>query len=245
MNRFVKLVILNIILILLNIILFSKAFIGLDVFGQGALVTAFSFTWIFLAIAVFIYGNYKILYTDPKPQPPTDAVSRFETLEGCAALLGEYVKRPGVLFDDDLAEMKTQLERMIRKEKTISDILLRKFQPTELSYVKFRGQIESVAKVLCLNTRGVLNRLYAFDENEYDKPMSMKKTTDRHSYEKQQLLNEYKNFVSQTIDYNEDILIKMDRLILEISKLNDSEELNNMDTMKELDALIKNTKLYK
>ena len=244
MNRVVKLAVLNIILILANIAIFSKAFIGLDVFGQSALVTAFSFMWIFITIAVFIYGNYKILYAAPKPQPQEEDPNRFDTLESCAGLLGEYIKRQGVMFDDDLAEMKSQLERMSKKEKTISDILLRKFQPTELSYVKFQGHIESVKKMLCLNTRSVLNRLYAFDEIDYERSAG-RKTGDRHSYEKQQLLSEYKNFVSQTIDYNEDILIKMDRLILEISKLNDPDELNDTDTIKELDALIKNTKLYK
>ena len=244
MNRVIKLAVLNIVIMILNIIVFSKAFLGLDVFGQSAFVTAFCFMWIFLTAAVFLYGNYKILYSVPKPPPQNIAGSRFETLESCGGLLNEYISRPGVIFDADLRTMKTQLERMGKKEMTIREILLQKFQSTELSYVKFQGQIESVKKILCLNTRNVLNRLYAFDEYEYERSVGAQ-TADRHTYAKQELLNEYKNFVSQTIDYNEDILIKMDRLILEISKLNDSEGLNNMDALKELDSLIKNTQLYK
>jgi len=244
MKRAAKLAILNIALILLNIIIFSKAFIGLDVFGQGAVITAFSVMWIFLTVAVFFYGNYKILCAVAKPKPQDLADTRFETLESCQAVLAEYIKRPGVMFDGDLTTMRTQLERMGRKENTITDILLQKFQSTELSYVKFQGQIESVKKIMCLNTRNVLNRLYAFDESEYVKSISAQ-PDDRHSAEKRELLNEYRDFVKQTVDNNEDILIKMDRLILEISKLNDSDELNNTDTMKELDALIQNTQLYK
>ena len=244
MNRAAKLGILNILIIILNIIVFSKAFMGLEVFGQSAFVTAFCFMWLFLTAAVFIYGNYRIIFAVTRIPPLKTADNRFDTLESCGVLLSEYIKRPGGIFDAALQTMKTQLERMIKKEKTISDILLQKFQPTELSFVKFRGQIESVKKILCLNTRNVLNRLYAFDEFEYEKSVR-ERSADRHTDAKRELLNEYKDFVSQTVDYNEDILIKMDRLILEVSKLNDSEELNNMDALKELDVLIKNTSLYK
>ena len=244
MNRVGKLAVLNIAIALSNIMLFSKAFLGLDIVGQSAFATAFGIMWLFLSVAVFCYGNYKILYAVPKPPPDRIADARFETIAGCCALLGEYISRPGVMFDSALQTMKTQLERMAKKEKTITDILLQKFQPTELSYAKFQSQIESVRKTLCLNARNVLNRLYAFDEYEYEKPAGAQ-PADRHASAKQELLGEYKNFVSQTIDYNEDILIKMDRLILEVSKLNDAGGLDGMDAMKELDALIQNTPLYK
>ena len=244
MNRIAKLAALNVVIIILNIILFSRAFIGLEVFGQSAFITAFCFMWFFLAAAVFIYGNYRIIYDVPKTPPQRIADNRFETLESCRTLLIEYINKRGVIFDAALQTMKAQLERMIKKQKTITDILLQKFQSTELSFVKFQSHIEVVSKTLCLNTRNVLNRLYAFDEYEYEKSIG-EHSADRHMDAKRELLNEYKDFVNQTIDYNEDILIKMDRLILEVSKLNDSDDLNNMDAMKDLDALIKNTKLYK
>ena len=244
MSRAVKLAILNGALIILNIIIFSKVFIGLDVFGQSALITAFSFMWFFLTAAVFFYGNYKILYAVPPPQPNKIDDSRFNTLEGCGVMLNEFINKQGVMFDAPLKIMKIQLDRMVKKDNTITDILLQKFQPAELSYVKFQGQIESIKKILCVNTRNVLNRLYAFDEYDYGDPAGGR-PADRHYDAKQALLNEYKDFINQTVDYNEDILIKMDRLILEVSKLNDSDELDGMEAMKELDALINNTKLYK
>ncbi|MDR1560405.1 MAG: hypothetical protein LBS84_12070 [Clostridiales bacterium] len=243
MNRVAKLAVLNGSLSLLNIIIFSRAFIGLEMFGQSALATAFGVMWIFLTIAVFLYGNYRILYTAPPP-PQKIANSRFETLESCVVLLTEYINREGKVFDSSLQSMKNQLERMLRKERTITDILLQKFQATELSFMKFQGQINAVKKILCLNTRSVLNRLYAFDENEYEKSLSTQ-PAGRHTEAKRALMNEYRDFLTQTIDYNEDILLKTDRLILELSKLNDPEELNNMDALQEIDALIKNTKWYK
>ena len=242
MNRAGKLAILNITIILLNIVIFSKAFIGLSI-GQNALTSAFGVMWIFLAVAVFLYGNYRILNAPAPPQPKISD-SRFETLESCCVLLTEYINRQGTTFDASLKTMKTQLERMVKKDRTITDILLQKFQATELSYMKFKNQISSVKKILCLNTRSVLNRLYAFDESEFEKAFRTQ-PTDKHTDAKRALINEYKDFVNQTIDYNEDILLKMDRLILELSKLNDPEELNGMDALQDIDSLINNTKWYK
>ncbi|MDR2650169.1 MAG: hypothetical protein LBB94_10700 [Clostridiales bacterium] len=241
MNRAARLVAMNVSLSLLNIVIFSKAFLGLEIFGQSAMVTAFGVMWVFLTIAVFLYGNYKILYAI-SPPPAKIADRRFETLESCGILLTEYISREGKAFDSSLQSIKNQLERMLKKERTITDILLQKFQATELSFNKFQGQIEAVKKILRLNTRSVLNRLYAFDESEYEKPFH---SSGRHFEAKRALLNEYHDFLNQTIDYNEDILLKMDRLILELSKLNDPEELNNMDAFQEIDTLINNTKWYK
>jgi len=245
MSRVAKLAILNSILILTNVLIFSRAFLGLALFGFSALSTAFGIMWIFLSIAVFLYGNYKIINAVTPPPPPAKiAESRFETLESCSVLLTEYISREDKTFDAILLRVKEQLNRMMKKERVINDILLQKFQANELSYMKFQDSINSIRKILCLNTRSILNRLYAFDVNEYEKSIETH-STDRYSEAKRALLNEYRDFLNETADYNEDILLKMDRLILEISKLNDPEKLNDLDALQEIDALISNTKWYK
>ena len=243
MSRITKLAILNVTISLINIVLFSKAFVGLEISIQSPLTAAFGVMCIFLSIIAFIYGNYKILNAVTPPQPKI-ADTRFETLESCNVLLTEYINREGKVFDAPLLKIKEQLNRMLKKERIIADNLLQKFQVTELSYMKFQDHINAIKKILCLNTRSVLNRLYAFDENEYEKSIQMY-PTDRHSEAKRALMNEYKVFLNETIDYNEDILLKTDRLILELSKLNDPEELNNLGALQDLDDLIKNTKWYK
>ena len=246
MSRVAKLAILNTVLILTNVIIFSRAFLGLELFGFSALSTAFGIMWIFLSIAVFLYGNYKIINAVTPPPPPARiAESRFETLESCSVLLTEYISRGDKIFDAILLKVKEQLNRMMKKERVITDILLQKFQANELSYMKFQDSINSIRKILCLNTRSILNRLYAFDVNEYEKSIESHHPNDRYSEARRALLNEYRDFLNETADYNEDILLKMDRLILEISKLNDPEKLNDLDALQEIDALISNTKWYK
>jgi len=243
MKRFRKLIIFNVLLLIFNIILFSDALIGLDIIGQTALSTARGVTFVFLSIAVFIYGNYRILFSArSSPQKTTD--NQFETLENCVTRISEYIRREGKTFQTSLHKMKDQLKRMINKEEVITNILLQKFDETEMSYLKFQEHIIDAKKVMCRNTRSVLNRLYGFDEREYEKSIKMHPKS-RHTESKRALLNEYRDFIIQTVDYNEDLLYKLDRLILELSKLNDAEELNHMDALEELDKLIYNTKWYK
>ena len=243
MKRFGKLILFNVLLLIINVFVFSDVFLGLDIIGQSALSTALGITCVFLSIAVFIYGNYRILFS-ARPSLQKAADNQFETPESCIAQVSEYIRREGKTFHASLHKMKDQLKRMINKEGVITNILLQKFEATEMSYLKFQEHIVEAKKVMCRNTRSVLNRLYGFDEREYEKSIKMH-PNNRHTEAKRALLNEYKDFVSQTVDFNEDLLYKLDRLILEISKLNDAEDLNHMDALEDLDKLIYNTKWYK
>ena len=60
------------------------------------------------------------------------------------------------------------------------------------------------------------------------------------------IYNEYISFVKKAIDDNEQIILKLDEILFELSKLNSSEDgaLENMSAMKEIDDLIKKVRLY-
>ncbi|MNO05342.1 hypothetical protein D3C81_2266840 [compost metagenome] len=65
--------------------------------------------------------------------------------------------------------------------------------------------------------------------------------------EKTQVYNEFMVFLQDSLETNEEILLKLDKLLLEISSLNsiDFGEIENMPCMQEIDSLIKQTKYYK
>jgi hypothetical protein len=65
--------------------------------------------------------------------------------------------------------------------------------------------------------------------------------------EKFNVYNEYIRFVKEATEDNEQILLKLDKLLLEISGLNciESGELEQMAGMIEIDNLIKQAKYYK
>ena len=58
--------------------------------------------------------------------------------------------------------------------------------------------------------------------------------------------NEYINFVKNATKSNEDILLKLDKMILEISRYNSIEDgdITKFPAIIEMDELIKNAKLY-
>ena len=65
--------------------------------------------------------------------------------------------------------------------------------------------------------------------------------------EKLEIYNEYISYVKEAITDNEEILLKLDKVLLELSNFNslESGELENMAAVKEIDDLISKIKLYK
>ncbi|MNI95366.1 hypothetical protein D3C73_1536250 [compost metagenome] len=88
-----------------------------------------------------------------------------------------------------------------------------------------------------------------FDEKEFKgvrNPQSTRFSPEL-IQEKTKVYNEYVSFIKGSVASNEEILLKLDKLLLEISRL-DSLELGDIETMpcmQEIDSLIKQTKYYK
>ena len=61
------------------------------------------------------------------------------------------------------------------------------------------------------------------------------------------MYEQYVSFVRESTEDNEQILLKLDKVLLELSKFNSLEdgELENMNAMKDIDDLITKIKLYK
>lgn len=106
-----------------------------------------------------------------------------------------------------------------------------------------------VEKLLYLNIRSVLNRLNVFDEADYANMMKSKSSTlpQKLFQEKTKVYNDYLSYVKNALHTNEEILLKLDQLLLEISRLDSFEagDIEQMPCMQEIDQLIKHTKLYR
>ncbi|MEI0737486.1 hypothetical protein VQ056_13785 [Paenibacillus sp. JTLBN-2024] len=88
-----------------------------------------------------------------------------------------------------------------------------------------------------------------FDESEYLSVMNQRQSKFSREIleEKTKVYNEYLSFMKSSLSTNEEILLKLDKLIIEISRLDSFEpgDIDNMPCMQEIDSLIKQTKLYK
>jgi hypothetical protein len=225
-----------------NIIIFSPGLIGLVL--EGPLAIAFGITLIFVSGAGLTYGNYKLL-TRPETVIPTNKNSKVE--DYIEAL---NIHRELKTFEVTVDLLLDQIERLQKKNKIIRDILLQIFSASEIAYKKFDAVIAEVEKIFFMNLRSILNKMNAFDEEDYNSIRTKQESgafSQQFMVEKFKVYDEYINFVKAATEDNEQILLKLDKLLLEISGLNsvESGQLEQMAGMIEIDNLIKQAKYYK
>ena len=243
-KKIIKLIVFNLVIAVLAIILFSEGLIGLEIVGGSSFETAFAAAVIVVSLIIFGLGNYKFLFTEQKPITTLD----LKTTEDCIAALKRNKDKQ--IFAKNIDNILEQLERFSHKKETIIDILLQKFNGNEISYAKFESVVLDVERVFYINIKSIINKLNAFDEEDYNF-MQSKGAQNNYSAEfresKMNIYDEYINFVKEAIADNEVILLKLDQLLLEISKFNSLEEgaVEDMPAVKEIDELIANTKLFK
>ncbi|MFB3765310.1 MAG: hypothetical protein ACE14P_08690 [Methanotrichaceae archaeon] len=242
-KKLIKLLSLNLGIAAANIITFSPGLIGIEL-GASALATAFGSTFIFLSGAGLIYGNYKLL-TGSENVIPTNKIMTVE----------DYIEALNIhkglkTFEEIIDLLFDQIERLQKKNKIIRGILLQIFSTSEISYKKFDMVLVEVEKIFFMNIRSILNKLDAFDEEDYNfirKKHEVGAFSQQFMEEKFKVYNEYITFVKAATENNEQILLKLDKLLLEISGLNtvESDQLEQMAGMIEIDNLIKEAKYYK
>lgn len=242
-HKILKLTGLNLGIAIVDIVLFSPGLLGIQIAGASTFAAAFAATAIFMSVVVFVFGNYKLFTENDK----IIQVSEIKTAEDCIAAIKNCEKET---FEKDTDTILEQTERFQKKKETIKDILLQKFNSTEMSYLKFDGTISDVEDVFYINIKSIINKLNAFDEEDYNhirKDGAQKKFSKEFIQTKMSIYNEYISFVNNGIDDNEQIILKLDKILLEISNFNSLEdgEIENMSAIKEIDELINKTKLYR
>lgn len=234
-----RLLILNSSLVVISILLYSPGFIGLSVNGINPLVSAFAITLGFVILASFIAGNYICLTMKEK----TVQVIHIQTFKDCIEAL--KCNSYKISFQQDISSVLVQVERFEKKKSRVHEVLLQKFDKTEMSYMKFNSVIDQVQRLFFENTRSIVNKINIFDEDEFS--FANRNIHQEISREKVGIYNEYFLFVKKGIEDNEVLLLKFDKLLLELSKFNSLEdgEIENMPAIQEIDELIQKTKFYK
>lgn len=238
-ERQIKLLGLNLGIAAANIIVLPEVFIV-----GSALATAFGSAFIFLSGAGLIYGNYKLLAEQERETPTQKAMTAEDYIEE----LNNH--KDLKTFENTVDLLLDQIERLQNKNKIIRDILLQIFSDSEMSYKRFDAVIAEVENIFYINIRSILNKINAFDEDDYNFIRNKRDSGDfsaEFMEEKIKVYSEYISFVKAAAENNEQILLKLDKLLLELSGLNSVErgQLEKMPGMIEIDDLIKQTIKYK
>ena len=228
----------------LNLGIAAANIIVLPEVGGSPLAMAFGSAFVFLSGAGLIYGNYKF-FAESERAAPTHKIM---TAEDYIGELNDHKELK--TFEKNVDLLLNQIERLQKKNKIIRDILLQIFSASEMSYKKFDGVISEVEKIFFMNIRSILNKLNAFDEEDYTFIRKKRESGDfseQFMDEKIEVYNKYITFVKAATEDNEAILLKLDKLLLELSGLNsvESGQLEKMPGMIEIDNLIKQTIIYK
>ncbi len=237
-----QLIILNAAIVLINILLFSNIFLGLALFTGTVLSMSVAWTAVLVSGMVFVKGNLLIL----KKEETRLLAQNINSLNDCISVFEEAIHN-GDVFDENILKNIEQIKRFKRKQDTIKDLLLQKFSPDEMSFQKFSSVLQDVESVIYINIRSILNKMAAFDIEEYEAMQRRDFRGDKVSQEKMDIYKEYIDFVNNATKTNEDILLKLDKMLLEISRYNSLEDgdVQKLPAIIEMDELIKNANLYK
>ena len=227
-------------IILVNFLVFSQVGMGLSLLGGSIFALAFAWTVVIISALVFFTGNNSLMKSVELHQ----LASGLKTLEDCINSLTSSLRID--TFRKHIRENINQIRRFQKKRDTINDVLLQKFSSDEMTYHKFDGVLTSVEDSVLINMRSILNKISAFDHEEY-KRLQRGGIQNKLAEEKWKIYNEYITFVEQSTHDNEVILLKMDQMLLEISDYNSlaDGDVLKLPAIAEMDNLIHQAKLYK
>ena len=243
-SKFISLIKINSAIVILNIVLFSPGLLNIEIGGTSIFKTALGVTIITMSIIIFIIGNYSILMKEDNDIN----IYKVVTSDDCIESLNENKYKK--IFSSDIDILLEQIDRIENKVDTIEDILIQKFSISEMSYKKFNYVILDIKNLFYVNIKSIINKINIFDQNEYkkiNKRINNETNQNKILIEKINMYKEYITFVKNAIEDNEEILLRLDKVLLELSKFNslDEGELENMSAMDNIDDLISKIKLYK
>lgn len=250
-KQIIKLLCLNLGIVLVNVILFSTGFVGLN-FGGDAFMTALGVTDIVMSLIAFFYGNYTIMFKQPSIQLFKNA----ELIDDKDYIAALEERREKKIFDSEISNAIDQVYRLQDKDKALDTILAQYFSPQEMTYTRFQSVIDSVQALFYNNLKKMINRIIIFDYKDYTKLMNKLKNSQtadgitvasKSAGTQLKIYNEHIDYVKSLVEMNESILVKLDSLLLEISKLDDIDEagLEELTAIQEINDLISQTKYYK
>jgi hypothetical protein len=194
------------------------------------------------SLLILVSGSYHFLFKST----PLPSSKEMKTREDFEVALSRFKRVNGLQKEIHLA--LNQLDRIEQKRQTLLDVLKQRFDESEMSFKKFVSVVASVEELFYRNIKSIIHRLNVFYASAF-----FKKNEDSSSFsqelldEKTSVYNEYLTYVQESLKTNEEILLRLDKLLLEISRLDSFEpgDIENMSCIQEIDSLIKQTEFYK
>ena len=158
-------------------------------------------------------------------------------------IVGKYARSGIAALDDDE-----------RKRAHFMAVLDKKFQPHSLSWDKFAVAADSTHEAVLENCATLANRIQVFDRNEYRRADRTRRSStyrkktemlDPVTADKLRVMQSSMNDMDGLVTANQQLLVELDKLTLELSKLTDAGANENSERIvEEIRTLIDETKYY-
>ncbi len=240
MNKFVKLILMDLAIAVLAIVGYSPGLMNLRLSDPSILKAGMS---ILLGVGLFgggAVGNYYLLL----PEKKIEALpNKEDKLAKAIPILEEYATDVyvGRIADTALVQIERIKKATLRAEQEV----VSKFSDTSLSYDKYHGAVVEAGNMALENILSLVNRIQLYDKDEYKRLENYKKDNIPDDIQEKQiaLMERNHELATKAIAANEKLILSLDTLAVELTDVNFAE--NNEDAfLKDIEKLTDEIKYY-
>lgn len=170
-------------------------------------------------------------------------------LQACKATVAAYLRenKSTPFFREKLIAVAERLDTFGLRCDNIKGVIVERFGPEGLSYGKFIAPVAALQEYLVNLVNSFAEKMRLFNEAEYSRRIGEFTEKNRHkaAQDYKELEQEYKDYAEKTLTALDDAILKLDKLTLELAKLDDADIEQAMNIMHDLDTVIKDVRLYK
>lgn len=242
MKKYIKLFAADSVIAIAAVILYSPGLICLRITDESIFRAGMSILAALGLLGIFLFLNIRALCEPRSVHIEPDEV---HDLDKAKAILKGHMDSK--FFGSIAKTAAGQLDRVLKCQSRLSDIIRRKFVEGTMSWEKFHGIVSAAEESAIKNVIIMSNRISIFDEAEYARLRNYKADDIPDDIQEEQLRLYHENYESTKaiLALNEKILLKLDALTIELSSFETSanEEMNS-DILDEIEKLTQDTKYY-
>ena len=193
----------------------------------SAVILSFNIVLVIVSIIAMFYANIK-LFSKKEPLPPEEINDKAIEMQ-----INRYVSSPVGVISNAARSMQRQLDTFDKREQVLLELLNGYFSEDE-NFTTYTILIEKAQRKLSANVTAALKRMSIFDQGEYNLITSGGGSYSESIRQKKlEQYNEHLTYISKVVDYNDSLIIEFDELITEVSRLNDSDEKNDLSLIQD------------
>jgi len=150
-------------------------------------------------------------------------------------------------FRELLGDIVSLINQFDKKEVALFSMLKNRFDEGTIAYDKFAAPIENLLERILKLIDSLVMRMESFDEEECENKIKRFKSRGEYSNAKEyeDLKQEYLTYVEGVEQILDNSALRLDKLVLEMSKLTDDELERSLKSLNEIETVIKDAQLYK